>query len=153
MRFNTILSLGLVIVLPFALADDPSHCASHEEIIWSCSSKSKTYEVCASKNLSATSGYMQYRAGRVGKPEFIFPSELVSPRGLFHYQLLAQGAQLSFKHGQYQYDLTEPLKGNAAIWVSKGDENTWLAVNCQKWSDTLTLTSTLDRFKSIGIYE
>lgn len=153
MRLSIILSLGLLMVSPSAMAGDPSHCAPNEEVIWSCSSKNKTFELCASKDLGAASGYMQYRAGPPGKPEFVFPSKLVSPKGFFHYSLLAQGAQLSFTQGQYEYNLTEPLKGNASIWVLKGDEKAKLAVSCQKWSDTLTLTSTLDRFKSIGIYE
>ncbi len=153
MRLSTIFTLGLLSISPLATAGESSQCTSHEEIIWSCSSKSKTYEVCASKDLSAASGYMQYRAGPIGNPEFVYPNKPVSPRGIFHYRLLAHGAQLTFTQGAYQYDLTEQLKGNASIWVSKGDEKTKLAVLCQTWSDTLTLTTTLDRFKSIGVYE
>lgn len=148
-----ILGLALFLVSPFAFASEPSHCAADEDSIWSCSSKNKRYEVCAAKNLSRTAGYMQYRAGTIGAPEFVFPSARVHPKGPFHYSLLAQGAQLSFENGAYQYDLTEPLKGNATIWVTKQGENAKLAVNCQRWSDTLTLTSTLERFESIGLYQ
>jgi hypothetical protein len=95
---------------------------------------------------------MQYRAGFAGKPEWVFPEQLSHPKGIFHYRVLAQGAQLSFVSGDYHYDLYEPLKGDASIWVSKGEvTKTKPTINCRTWTDTLTLTSTINRFKALGI--
>jgi hypothetical protein len=96
---------------------------------------------------------MQYRAGRPGKaPEFVYPSQLVSPKGFFQFGLLAQGAQLSFTSGKYLYEINELLKTDTIIYVSKDGKYVGNEITCHPSSETLTLTTTMNRFKLLGIY-
>ncbi len=50
-----------------------SHCRAEERIIFSCSLGKKTVSVCASAELSAASGYLQYRFGPKDALELAFP--------------------------------------------------------------------------------
>jgi hypothetical protein len=144
----------LLSAVPASLLAAPlSLCSTDEETIFSCHTKRKTYEICASKDLSATSGYMQYRAGSNGKAEFVFPSQRLVPVGHFKFRLLARGAQLTFQNGGFTYEVVEPLIGKTTIWVSQGNGATQAAQECQNFTDSLTLTTTQNRFKSLGIYE
>jgi hypothetical protein len=151
------LLIPLLLLLPTSLAlaeaTSPTHCTTTETTIWSCSAKNKVYAVCASPGFGPGKGTLQYRAGPVGKPEFVFPKTPVGPKEVFHFTLLAQGAQLSFTNGGYRYDISEPLKGNTSIWIAKGDGPAKQAVSCRLSSDTLTLTTTINLFKSVGIYD
>ncbi len=131
----------------------PSHCSAKEESLWSCSSKKKIYEICVSKDLGIKQGYMQYRAGQPGKPaELVFPTQLVPPKGLFKVDMLPRGVMLSFTHQKELYEINEPLSGSTTISAAKEGQNSSVAVTCDTASDTLTLTPTLNRFKSLGIY-
>ena len=51
-----------------------SHCSELEQTIFSCSVGKKIVSVCASKDISPTSGYLQYRFGKKGAPELVFPA-------------------------------------------------------------------------------
>ena len=95
----SILGTLLIVVPLFSMAAPGTLCSADEEVIFSCKTKRKMYEICASKDLSATSGYMQYRAGSNGKVEFVYPSHPEAPAGKFHFGLLARGAVLSFQNG------------------------------------------------------
>ena len=137
---------------PSLLAAPQTLCSPNEDVVFSCSAKRKTYEICASKDLSATSGYMQYRAGSNGKVEFRYPDKRVAPAGRFKLSLLPRGAQLTFRNGKFTYEIVEPLIGQTRIWVSRGDRAIQ-ATECQNSTESLTLTATQNRFKSLGIYE
>lgn len=128
-------------------------CSANEEVIFSCIAKQKMYEICASKGLSATSGYMQYRAGVNGKVDFVFPNRRVVPAGNFKFNLLARGAELSFQDGELTYEIVEPLIGTAEIWGVRGNGDAIRVAECQNFTESLTLTTTQNRFKSLGIYE
>lgn len=151
------LLIPLLLLLPampsFAQVRSEAPCTPPEVVLWSCSARSRLYALCASPNLGSGTGHLQYRAGPLGKPELLYPSEPLSPKGRFHYSLLAKGARLSFTHDGYRYDIYEPLQGHTTISVSQGRAPAKLAVTCGTASDTLTLTPTLELFKSIGIYE
>ncbi len=96
---------------------------------------------------------MQYRAGSNGKVQFVYPSQRVPPVGKFRFSLLARAAQLSFQNGEFTYEITEPLIGKTEIWVSQGGKGAVQAVECLNFTESLTLTTTQNRFKSLGIYE
>lgn len=96
---------------------------------------------------------MQYRAGSNGKVQFAYPSQRVSPVGKFRFSLLARGAQLSFQNGEFIYEISEPLIGKTEIWVSRGSGGAVLAAECRNLTESLTLTTTQNRFKALGIYE
>ena len=74
-------------------------CSKNERVIFSCPIKrpAKIVSVCASKDLTAERGYLQYRFGLPGKIELEFPKERT-------------GTQQEFKYTHYfraQVDLTE----------------------------------------------
>ena len=127
-------------------------CAESEVVIWSCSKKEKVYSICASKDLGAEVGYMQYRAGRIGKTEFTFPSREIHPRGQFTFSLLPRGAGISFTNGEYMYFIAELLTGETVINVEK-DGSPLAEINCTSATDTLTKTTMQNYFKDIGIYK
>ena len=53
----------------------PTHCKADERVVFSCPFKhGKTVSLCASADLTKTTGTLQYRYGVVGrKPELVFP--------------------------------------------------------------------------------
>jgi hypothetical protein len=74
-------------------------CAKDERVIFSCPLRrpAKIVSVCAAKNLTKETGYLQYRFGLPGKIELEFPKE-------------RQGSQEKFEYTHYfraQFDLTE----------------------------------------------
>ena len=155
MRVAELLALGaLFTVAPLlSMAASGTLCSADEEFMFSCKTKRKTFEICASRDLCATVGYMQYRAGSNGKVQFVYPSQRVPPAGKFRFSLLARDAQLSFQNGEFTYEIAEPLIGKTVIWVSQGSGGAVQAAECRNFTESLTLTTTQNRFKSLGIYE
>jgi hypothetical protein len=155
MRVAELVALGVLLTAAplLSAAATETLCSADEEIIFSCETKRKTFEICASRNLIATAGYMQYRAGSNGKMQFVYPSQRVPPAGKFRFSLLARGAQLSFQNGEFTYEITEPLIGKTEIWVSQGSGGAVLSAECRNFTESLTLTTTQNRFKALGIYE
>lgn len=128
-----------------------SLCTKDEVTVWSCLTKAKVYSLCASRDLSPTAGYLQYRAGKSSKPEFAFPDPPEHPKGHFLLRLAPRGASLSFSNGDYEYWIYEPLAGSTTIDVSK-DGASIGTVTCGWSTDTLTLTETQNRFQALGVY-
>lgn len=135
-----------------ALADVHSLCHGGERTIWSCRAGAKHYSLCASRNLGAREGYLQYRAGRPSRPEFRFPARRMHPRGHFTFGLLAHGASLAFERGAYRYEITEDLKGDTSILVRVPPGRT-VSIECADATQTLTETATIDLFTSAGLAE
>lgn len=127
-------------------------CAKDEVTVWSCTTEAKVYSLCASRDLSPTAGYLQYRAGRNSRREFAFPDPPAHPKGRFLLRLAPRGAALSFSNGDYEYWIYEPLAGSTTIEVSKSGAAIG-TVTCGWSSDTLTLTETQNRFRALGIYQ
>lgn len=148
----SILVAASVLSVNAAAQATASHCAPAEQVIWSCSAKEKVYSLCASKDLGKDSGYLQYRAGPVGTPEFLYPSQPQHPKGHFTSAMLTDGASVSFSNGQYAYEIIEPLNGRTAIAVSKNNKNI-ANIQCAVATNTLTETDQLTRFKLVGIAE
>ncbi len=84
-----------------------SHCTEAEETVFSCSLERKIVSVCASKPLTTQSGYVQYRFGGAGKPEFMFPKTDISPKSVIQARTLmfsgGGGAYLRFNRGAISY--------------------------------------------------
>lgn len=70
---NVALIGGLIGLLAAPVWAAESHCRAQERIIFSCSLGKKTVSVCASDDLSTTSGYLQYRFGPKDTLELAFP--------------------------------------------------------------------------------
>lgn len=128
-------------------------CTQGETTEWSCTAKKKTYALCASKDLGAETGYMQYRAGRGSKTEFVFPERREHPKGHFRLALQAKGVMFSFSNAGYEYAIYEPLAGSTHIDVANSQGTQVADVTCDSATDTLTLTTTMERFKGLGIYQ
>lgn len=92
-------------------------CNTSEVNVFSCNTKSKTISICASKDLSNTSGYLQYRFGTVRKIELQFPKVRRHPRNKFTEgsEPYSRGAasQLSFRSGPYRYVIYDFLIGDS----------------------------------------
>ena len=86
---KVILPLFLVIFLfcaPMARADSNSLCSSEENLLFTCSIGRKLVSVCSSRDLSRTSGYVQYRFGVINRPpELVYPTEKVHPASKFSF--------------------------------------------------------------------
>lgn len=130
----------------------PGLCTPGEVTEWSCTAKRKTYSLCASKDLGATTGYMQYRAGKASKTEFVFPERLEHPKGNFRLVLQAKGVMLNFSNAGYEYAIHEPLAGSTHIDVVDSRGARVADVMCLSATETLTLTTTMQRFERLGIY-
>jgi hypothetical protein len=133
-------------------AQQVSLCKAQEQSVFWCETKAKRFELCASKNLSASGGYMQYRAGAAGKPVFQFPDPASHPRGNFELGMTAKGTVLTFQNAQTTYEIYEAAAGGATISVTPEGKAS-VEIPCKSDSDTLTLTSTIDRFKMLGAFK
>lgn len=153
MRILSTCLLAAIALSPLGAMAQPSLCTSGEVTEWSCAAKGKIYSLCSSADLGPKAGYMQYRAGRTSRTEFVFPERLVHPKGNFRLGLLAKGAMLSFSNGSYESAIQEPLAGSTHIDVAKGQGPSATAVTCTLATDTLTLTTTMERFRLLGIYQ
>ena len=151
-RYFAAVAFAISLGLP-ALAVGASHCAADELQFWSCSANGKIYELCASRNLGKGTGYLQYRAGRIGKVELVYPAERANPLGVFSYILFNRHASLSFSIGEYQYELIDKLIGRSEINVLKAGQGSIPTLTCQRSTQTLTDTATIALFKVVGFYE
>jgi hypothetical protein len=114
-----------------ALADAGSgHCVPGETVFFSCSVGAKTVSVCGSSNLSAQSGWVEYRYGPIGSPELVLPRTRVHPRGVVQAGTWAfsggGGAFLQFRGRPYTYAVYTAIgrgwREKAGVVVRKGDK-------------------------------
>jgi hypothetical protein len=149
-----ILILLVCCISSAATASSGSHCNVQEKSLWSCPSKGKVCELCASRDLGKNTGYLQYRAGRVGKIEFAFPKNLQHPRGLFEFHPYARDAGLRFTNGRYEYELFDQLiGGRSEIRISEKSGKFFPSIECDIANESLTDTATFNLFREIGIYD
>ena len=100
---------GLIGLLAAPAWAAESHCRAQEHIVFSCSVGKKTVSVCASADLSATSGYLQYRFGPKGALELAFPDlTQISPAASYVQARTLMfsgggGGYLRFFNGAYHY--------------------------------------------------
>ena len=94
-----------------------SLCARDERIIFSCPVKkpAKIVSLCASKNLTADQGYLQYRFGLPGKVELEFPKERIGTQQKFQYTHYFRAqvdlTEISFSNNGYEYQITDDYNG------------------------------------------
>ena len=103
------LSAGVAISALAQGAEASTLCKADETVVFSCSTGAHMASLCASKDLSASQGYLQYRFGKNDDPEFVYPAELKHPTGLFAPGMLmfsgGGGAYLQFSNGAYGYTI------------------------------------------------
>ncbi|MEI6152907.1 MAG: hypothetical protein WCQ90_02340 [Deltaproteobacteria bacterium] len=93
-------------------------CSPQEKIVFSCSTGKKIASVCASANLSPTTGYIQYRFGKKGLPELIVPDTTgIHPSKITNGGTITfsggGGDFLRFIKGQYGYVVYDTVSGKA----------------------------------------
>ncbi len=108
---NRIFLVAAFIALPNVVCAEPvvTHCTDNEQTLFSCIlKKHKTVSICASKDMSPTSGYMQYRFGKLGKVEITIPK---SQKGFPEITLQAskdshaEYNSLNISNGPFNYSL------------------------------------------------
>ncbi|WP_148415531.1 hypothetical protein [Noviherbaspirillum massiliense] len=86
-------------------------CASNEEIVLSCriEKSDKILSICSSKPLAATTGYMQYRYGRLGAIEMTYPASKIGTQRAFRLKANSHAevfdTWLTFKAGKFVYSV------------------------------------------------
>lgn len=147
---STTILAGIFSLYSFNTNATDLFCSKSEIEIWSCTKNEKIYTICASKDLGAEEGYLQYRVVKSGKTEFTYPSKKIHPKGLFSFYLLPRGAGIFFKNQEYGYSINELLTGETYIEVDK-NESSIAEIKCNNATSTLTQTSLQNYFKEIGI--
>ncbi|WP_185546077.1 hypothetical protein [Variovorax sp. KBW07] len=145
--------LAAICFLPLGAMAQQSLCTPGEVTEWSCTAKKKIYSLCSSRDLGANAGYMQYRAGKASKTEFVFPERREHPKGNFRLALQPRGVVLNFSNAGYAYAIYEPLTGSTRIDVANAQGTQVADIACSSATDTLTLTTTMQRFERLGIYQ
>jgi hypothetical protein len=101
-------SITLLLISHTTLADESLYlCEPNEKLIFGCEINDKLISICSSKNLSKSTGYAQYRFGKHGNVEFIYPNSKVPPEGVFFLGSTAYsggGANIiRFKNYSHEY--------------------------------------------------
>ncbi len=108
MHFSPLI-LGLV-ALSATAAEPRFLCKPDEQIVFACQlNNKKSVSLCASKNLSATAGYVQYRYGSAAAIELEYPKEQHLPKGTFYISRTAYSgggaSRVRFKIADIDYYL------------------------------------------------
>jgi hypothetical protein len=142
---------ALLLAVPSLAAAQDSLCTGNEQMVWSCQAKGKIYSLCASPEISNSTGYLQYRAGSKTRVELNHPTTQRHPRGYFSFQLMPRGVSVTFTNKGYEYVISEPLAGRTSVNVSKGGQSL-PPIECKSSSESLTLTTTINQFKAVGLF-
>lgn len=105
-----ILTLGFFVCWLAQAEEDPTLCATNEDIYFSCPlSNGRIVSICAHGNNSPRAGYVQYRYGSLGNIELAYPPRRTPPESIFYYVNATEGSAsrdvLKFKNGRYVYVL------------------------------------------------
>ena len=99
-------------------------CAKDERVIFSCPVKrpAKIVSVCASKDLAADRGYLQYRFGLPGKIELEYPKDRTGTQQKFKYNLYFRAqfdtTSLGFTIDGYEYSVFDDYNGEEKPAIS-----------------------------------
>lgn len=131
-------------------------CERTEHTLFSCEAGKKEVALCASKDLSKTSGYVQYRVKAKGKLEFEHPGTKTHPRGLFYADTLLWASddeqQVFFQNGEYTYLIYDrsfkpgPKDASAGVFVFRKGKPLG-GLDCDEPSDPMAraFTSSFDK--------
>ena len=82
-------------------------CTPAEKIVFSCTLGAKTASICASPDLTETSGYVQYRFGTDKQLELVYPKTLLPPKAKFFFSSTAYAGgdadRIRFKIAGFDY--------------------------------------------------
>lgn len=92
-------------------------CDKGERVIFSCPVKrpAKIVSLCASKDLTSDTGYLQYRFGLPGKIELEYPKDRTGTQEKFQYTHYFRAqvdlTEISFSINGYEYQITDDYNG------------------------------------------
>ncbi len=113
-------------------------CARNEKLIFGALTTSgKMACLCASPDLTASQGYLQYRFGRPGRVELEYPAERAGSQRMFYYAHYAryqnEWASVRFKNKEYNYRIYYSYDGESgrptttyglSVYLGEGDKGT-----------------------------
>lgn len=131
-------------------------CKPNEATIFNCDIKEnkKIVSVCASKDLSANAGFLQYRYGTRSRVELKFPENLAGSRSKFGYDEYSRPDLstfiVGFSNGNYRYEISETTEGgedgvtarSLLVSANKGGRN--LKLTCLDNQNSISDISKLD---------
>lgn len=124
-----ILTVALMVVMAGALAtvtgappqsrklQAGTLCSLSERVIFSCPVKrpAKIVSLCASRNLSNDTGYLQYRFGLPEKIELEYPKDRTGTQSKFQYSHYFRAqvdlTEISFTNEGFEYQITDDYNG------------------------------------------
>ena len=120
----------LLVIFSVIVFAETSHCSKNEKIVFSCVVNKKVVSICASQDLSPTTGYMQYRFGKIGALEIQIPKLNEHPFKSVEadaYQAASgQNGFISFKSGEYLYVINwssyrsdQNASNGSSIWLGE----------------------------------
>lgn len=139
-------SILLVLTLVFAhaaYAQAASLCEQDEQVVFSCSTGKKVVSLCASKEASKSSGYLQYRFGAQNRIELIFPNTPKHPKGQFEATRLTPMMDNGTRAQLYSVGFAVN-KFNYAIESTSVGESTSATLNVLKDGKSLAQLTCLD---------
>jgi len=84
-------------------------CKADELVVFSCPTKNHIASICASKDISKTSGFMQYRFGRLDHADMVYPDVGIKPADVFTAGTMmfsgGGGDWLRFSKGAFSYTI------------------------------------------------
>jgi len=92
-------------------------CEKGERVIFSCPVKrpAKIVSLCASKDLTSDTGYIQYRFGLPGKIDLEFPKDRTGTQLKFQYSHYFRAqfdlTEISFRNDGYEYQISDDYNG------------------------------------------
>lgn len=162
-----VVTASLVLASPAFAAN--TLCTPDETVVFSCATGAtgtpRYVSVCASKDVSKTGGYMQYRFGQPSKLDIVFPDKKVPPAGQFTPGNLmfsgGGGSYLQFGRGGYRYTVFSaignwnPKGGKAEVQgVAVSNNGKELAnLSCRKGADLVPGELGPDFFSKAGLGE
>lgn len=128
-------------------------CAAEEITLWSCTVGNRVHSLCASRVVTRTTGYMQYRASRRSQVVFTYPAERGPPSGRFVYHAYANGdATVEFDNNGYGYVLSDPLRGDSSLRVSTPAPSRKHSQMTCEGNQTLQLNYTMRLMYDAGVW-
>lgn len=103
------LAMSAIAAWPCSAAAAPTLCKADELVVFSCPTDAHTASICASKSISKSDGYMQYRYGRRDSVDLTYPDAGEKPADVFTSGTMSfsggGGAWLRFSKGPYVYTI------------------------------------------------
>jgi hypothetical protein len=119
------LALGASLSAWAQVSAPASLCEASERVLFTCPVGKKLLSVCASQDLDASKGVMQYRFGTSEKNEMLHPEVAAHPKQHFKFNRVyssveqAEILELEFKRGNVGYSVfKEWIKGKEAAGVN-----------------------------------